>query len=389
MLVVAGLSGCGLGAALLPPPSDECVPGAPCDDRVDAGQGPRSDDDAGPPPEGDAGDLLDAGSGRVDAGELVVTDSGVTVETDGGYFLVVEAGPPDGSTDAGPEEPPSDGGPLDAGAMDGGADAGVSCSASVLVTNEAVVATDHPIAIDVPALAGMAPEAANVRVWQDETPLSHWVESADASGARVWARLPTLPAGTTTLKIETCDATASASDLVATFPWVADPLEQSWNAVCLDVDQGSELCVVAADPEQPGFMRLVARSSCFATTYDGAGVRTTEAIDVPAGSYRLDYRADYIGNHFSFCGPAAATWTRWELEVAGQSLELQQCELAGCNNCHPVSGPRRSATFTVGASPVLQMTLDNGDCAESQVTLDRMRLVPVLAPEPEVSVVVD
>ena len=271
-----------------------------------------------------------------------------------------------------------------------------ACTARIRITNSGAAEGALAVPVDLPALAGLRADASNLAITAaNGAALPFAIDSASATGAFLFVRIPAFPRGSTDVFASSCDDVAGRQDPQATFDYVLalDDVERDeWSgAVCEGVNVSPELCDAEDIPDSTWIMK--SNASCSTLPFDGVRTRNARILPVPAGRYALDIAIGVDAQHFSFCASSVGAKAEARVELVGSAgttlITRSAFLMRNCETKHQAFEDR-TFEFTLPSTPTaLQFTTQAGDCAHIEMETWGTRLRRLSATEPRVDVVVD
>ncbi len=224
------------------------------------------------------------------------------------------------------------------------------------------------------------------------TTINHFIQTFSNSGtSTIWVKVPVLAANaTTTIYMNYGDdtVTATQSSSTGTFLFydgfdngsVAD-----WTTSSQDVDQAGESAGLVAGSDKyvsPYYSaKLSAVASCASLTFNGATAIMARSLEIPTGSYKIDFDLYQQIPRFSYFTSA---WLTSSLKVNGASV---WSETPGCSgwNCTYDSGWKEESIVATGTISSLSFLNYASDCATTNVWVDDLMIRNYDSVEPVVT----
>ncbi|HEY8400017.1 MAG TPA: DUF2341 domain-containing protein, partial [Cytophagaceae bacterium] len=154
-----------------------------------------------------------------------------------------------------------------------------SCYTLIKIDNPSEAHTDYQVQVTIPYYAGttMRSDFANIRFTDSAgvQPYSYWFEESTASSARFWVKVPSIPVGTSYMRVSYCNPSdLSLSDGYATFDFFDDFEDgnaSGWTYQCQNNTEAGDVCSASVTTDEnynfePGYsLKLYGYGACSGT----------------------------------------------------------------------------------------------------------------------------
>ena len=244
--------------------------------------------------------------------------------------------------------------------------------------------TNYQVLITLPFYTGMNSDFSDVLFSDTNNTVSYhyWRESFQSNTtANFWVKIPSLPSGSSFLRVSYCDATASTqSDGPSTFEYFDSFDDQNisdWTHVCQDVDYPDETCTIGTTSVSGSDYAAVLHSyaHCVGTPVTGVLNNMNKTFALPAGQYWVDFSSKFLTCLRTICSDSSRTYSY--LYINGtffSAFYLEKRTTCGCAvstwNQIRANGPITSTGIPINYDLRTEVT----DCSEGELQYDNFRL---------------